>query len=317
MATIEQIKTLIRHHFERSDEKFKTTVLQIAATEAKIGHSTQARELKELVERMSRNNVIKLNNPNMFFDVCMDSHTLSELIVSEDIYGRISKIIGEFFQRDKLRKYGLENRRKILLEGPSGTGKTMTATVIANELNMQLYIVQMDRLMSKFMGETGAKLRQIFESVANCTGVYLFDEFDAIGADRALDNEVGEMRRVLNTFLQMLEADVSDSIIIAATNNNHLLDQALYRRFDDVLHYDLPTEREIFSLLRNKLEAYFESIQISERIVDAAIGLSQAEIVRVCDDAIKLAILEDKNYSDETVLLFINERKFSYRSEEA
>jgi SpoVK/Ycf46/Vps4 family AAA+-type ATPase len=111
----------------------------------------------------------------------------------------------------------------------------MTASVIASELELPLYTVQVDKLVTKFMGETSARLRQIFDNVEIQQGIYLFDEFDAIGADRTLDNEVGEMRRVLNSFLQFIEQDASDSIIIAATNNQKMLDQALFRRFDDVL----------------------------------------------------------------------------------
>ena len=102
-----------------------------------------------------------------------------------------------------------------------------------------------DKLVTKFMGETSAKLRQIFDSIESIVGVYLFDEFDAIGADRSLDNEVGEMRRILNSFLQFIEQDDSESIIVAATNNQKLLDQALFRRFDDVLHYTLPTSKAV------------------------------------------------------------------------
>ena len=132
------------------------------------------------------------------------------------------------------------NRRKRLIEGKPGTGKTMTASVIASEVSLPLYTIQVDKLVNKFMGETSARLRQIFDSMETQQGVYLFDEFDAIGADRSLDNEVGEMRRILNSFLQFIEQDASDSIIIAATNNQKILDQALFRRFDDVLHYDLP-----------------------------------------------------------------------------
>lgn len=132
------------------------------------------------------------------------------------------------------------NRRKRLIEGKPGTGKTMTASVIASEVSLPLYTIQVDKLVNKFMGETSARLRQIFDSMETQQGLYLFDEFDAIGADRSLDNEVGEMRRILNSFLQFIEQDASDSIIIAATNNQKILDQALFRRFDDVLHYDLP-----------------------------------------------------------------------------
>ena len=148
-------------------------------------------------------------------------------------------------------------------------------------------------------------------------GVYLFDEFDAIGADRGLDNEVGEMRRILNSFLQFIEQDGSESIIIAATNNQKLLDQALFRRFDDILHYILPTHIEIKRLLEYKIKSYDEHFTIPRDVVNAADGLSHAEITRVCDDAIKNSILNDESITDQMIISLLNERHNVYLCKEA
>jgi SpoVK/Ycf46/Vps4 family AAA+-type ATPase len=167
------------------------------------------------------------------------------------------------------------------------------------------------------MGETSAKLRQVFDSIENMPGVYLFDEFDAIGADRSLDNEVGEMRRILNSFLQFLEQDVSDSIILAATNNSNMLDQALFRRFDDVLHYSLPSEHEIERLLEFKLKSYDNEFRVTYQLIETAMGLSQAEIARVCEDAIKIAILSGEPINQQQVIDLLNERHNIYGKKEA
>ena len=175
----------------------------------------------------------------------------------------------------------------------------------------------MDKLVTKFMGETSAKLRQVFDSIESNVGIYLFDEFDAIGADRSLDNEVGEMRRILNSFLQFIEQDDSESIIIAATNNQKLLDQALFRRFDDVLHYMLPTQMEIQRLLEYKIKSYDEYFMIPRDVVKAAEGLSHAEIARVCDDAIKNSILNDEPITDKMMVSLLNERQNVYSCKEA
>ena len=129
----------------------------------------------------------------------------------------------------------------------------MTASIISGELHLPCFIIQMDKLVTKFMGETSATLRQIFDVIQQHRGIFLFDEFDAIGGERGLDNDVGEMRRVLNSFLQFIENDHSESIIIAATNNPRLLDQALYRRFDDILNYEHPTPSETEHLIANRL----------------------------------------------------------------
>lgn len=319
MATAEQMKSLVKAYADCNDEKFKTVVLQIAAHEARLGHDNLARELKKQIDRVGnkRANIVQLTSSYPMLSLLMPSHTLSELIVSEDITDKIHRILSEYRNRNKLISYGLTNRRKILIEGKPGTGKTLTASIIASELSLPLYTVQMDKLVTKFMGETSAKLRQVFDSIEANVGVYLFDEFDAIGADRSLDNEVGEMRRILNSFLQFIEQDGSESIIIAATNNQRLLDQALFRRFDDVLHYMLPTHMEIKRLLEYKIKSYDENFTIPKDVIKAADGLSHAEIARVCDDAIKNSILNDESITDKIVISLLNERHNVYSCKEA
>lgn len=319
MATADHIKNLIKAHIDHDDEKFKTVVLQIAAYEAKHSHETFARELKQYVERIgtSKANVLRLNQQNPMLYMTVPSDRLSDLIVSQDIHDRIERILNEYRNRNKLQKYGLSNRRKILIEGKPGTGKTFTASVIASELNLPLYSIQMDKVVTKFMGETSAKLRQVFDAIAASTGVYFFDEFDAIGADRNLDNEVGEARRILNSFLQFIEQDESNSIIIAATNNQKLLDQALFRRFDDVLHYSLPTTDEIRRLYEMKLGAYDSEFTISRELINSSNMLSHAEIIKVCDDAIKTSILQSTKISEEQLKYLIAERLVVYSGKEA
>lgn len=318
MATAEHLKSLIKAHFEHDDEKFKTIVLQIAAYEARHNHETIARELKKLTEKTnSRGAVLRPNFQNPMLISSMPSDKLSDLVVSADILERIKRILSEYRNKNKLQKYGLSNRRKILIEGRPGTGKTFTASVIASELGLPLYTVQMDKVVTKFMGETSAKLRQIFDSISSNNGVYFFDEFDAIGADRNLDNEVGEARRILNSFLQFLEQDNSDSIIIAATNNQKLLDQALFRRFDDVLHYSLPSETEIKCIFEKQIVPFDKRFIVTSTLISNAESLSQAEIIRVCEDAIKKSILNNSSINEETLISLIKERRRAYSKKEA
>jgi SpoVK/Ycf46/Vps4 family AAA+-type ATPase len=145
------------------------------------------------------------------------------------------------------------------------------------------------------MGETAAKLRLIFDQIASTRGVYLFDEFDAIGGRRTADNDVGEMRRVLNSFLQFLEEPNStDSIVLAATNHPELLDRALFRRFDDILEYALPDREAIQNLLTTRLNEFRPNRVIWAKVVEAATGLSQADLARAADEVIKNAILRDE-----------------------
>ena len=240
----------------------------------------------------------------------------SDLVVSSEIQERIERLLIEYRNRNKLQKYGLSNRRKILIEGRPGTGKTFTASVIAAELDLPLYTIQMDKVVTKFMGETSTKLRQIFDNISTSTGVYFFDEFDAIGADRSLDNEVGEARRILNSFLQFIEQDTSDSIIIAATNNQKLLDQALFRRFDDVLHYAMPTSDEVRRLFEIRLGTFDSSFKVSDETIRMASKLSHAEIIRVCDDAIKNSILMNTKIDNVYLLKMLKDRINAYIAKE-
>ena len=318
MATAEHLKNLIKAHFDRDDDKFKTVVLQIAAYEARHNHEALARELKGLVEKSTaRANILRPNIQNPMLLVTMPSDKLSDLVVSDETMERIKRILNEYRNKNKLQKYGFSNRRKVLIEGNPGTGKTYTASVIASELGLPLYTVQMDKVVTKFMGETSAKLRQIFDSINFSVGVYFFDEFDAIGADRNLDNEVGEARRILNSFLQFLEQDNSESIIIAATNNQKLLDQALFRRFDDVLHYSLPTEKEIRKLFEIQITPFDKRFIVSNTLISYAESLSQAEIIRACEDAIKKSILNNSSITEDVLIALIKERITAYSKKEA
>jgi len=245
----------------------------------------------------------------------MPKVSLSELVLPQQLLLRIKRIIREYRQQDKLKMHGLIHRRKILLTGPPGTGKTMTARVLAKEIKLKLYTIQVDKLVTKFMGETSAKLRQIFELIQQEKGIYLFDEFDAIGGERSLDNDVGEMRRVLNAYLQFIEQDTSDSLIIAATNSPNLLDKALFRRYDDVLHFKHPQKEERKLLIQNVLASFIASRFQWKNVLSISDKLSHAEIDQACRDAIKQAILADKKKVNAKLLhQMLVERKDSYNS---
>ncbi len=318
MATAEQLKSLIRSHFDEDAERFSTLALQVAAYEAKQGHRGVAHEIRTLIEKARARplKIISLNRDLEDLFLTSESNgRLSDLIVPDTLQTGIQRIIREYRQQDKLKKHGLVNRRKILLTGPPGTGKTMTAAVLASELHLPLHTILMDKLVTKFMGETSAKLRQIFDIIQSRKGVYLFDEFDAIGAERSMDNDVGEMRRVLNSFLQFIERDTSDSLIIAATNNRQILDQALFRRFDDILHYLLPESGQIQRLIGNRLGAFKGRISL-DKAAQLAKSLSHAEITQACDDAIKETILADKKKVAAQLLgQMINDRKAAYHKD--
>lgn len=315
MATSEQIKSLLQSHFKNDNERFTSIALQVAAHEARQGHMSIAKEIKDLVDRSKTDGfkVIRIN-PDLSDLVLIyyPENRLNELILSTEVTNKLNRIIREYKQRDKILKHGLQNRRKVLLSGVPGTGKTATASAISGELKLPLYVVMMDKLMTKYMGETASKLRQIFDMMVSNRGVYLFDEFDAIGAERGRDNEVGEMRRVLNSFLQFIEQDSSESIIFGATNNIRILDSALFRRFDDIITYSLPNKEEIEALIKLKLHKFLGDFSLKTAI-EAANGLSHAEITNACNDALKEIILADKiTITQKLLVQMMKDRKATH-----
>ena len=322
MATAEQIKSLIRSHLSENREQFFTLALQIAAHEARQGHSVLAQEIREMVDRTRRSWADKkiVTFPANLTGLILSEESaqpMHSIVVNDLLKQRIERIILEFRQQSILKRHGMSHRRKILLSGLPGTGKTMTARVLATALKQPLHIIQMDKLVTKFMGETGAKLRQIFDRMSEFNGVYLFDEFDAIGGERDLGNDVGEMRRVLNAFLQLIENDHTDNLIVAATNNPRLLDRALFRRFDDVLHYQLPGQEERERLIANLTGSFLGKQFPLKKAAMEGEGLSHSEIDYACRDANKQTILNKRNrVTYKSFKDLLEERHSAYRRKE-
>lgn len=306
MATAEQLKALLRSYVEGDGEQFLTVSMQVAAHAARKGQSRLAQQLRELIDEAKRRasqpitpSSVPIARPlGELADLVHASYPktrIGDMILAEPARQSLARVLSEYRQQDKLRLHGMSARRKLLMVGPPGSGKTMTAAALAGELKFPLLGVRLDGLITKFMGETAAKLRQVFDAMITTRGVYLFDEFDAIGGDRGRRNDVGEMRRVLNSFLQFLEADDSDSLILAATNHQEILDPALFRRFDDVIHYGLPTSEQVEQLIQNRLNAFDLRGVNWEKVRSAATGLSCAEVTRASTEAAKSAVLRDRS----------------------
>ena len=311
MATADQILSLIRNHINNDDAQFRKVALQISAVEARSGHAIIARTIQELLRQKNTSlGTVRLVSKNkevddllLQLDTCDDRKSL---ILTNSVEEKLERIIKEYFKKETLRKYGLVNRRKLLLYGASGTGKTMTASVLAKEFNLPFFVVRTERVVTKFMGETGQKLGRIFDFISEVPAVYLFDEFDAIGSQRGMDNEVGEQRRILNTFLQLLERDDSDSFIIAATNSIESIDKAMFRRFDDVIEYNLPDREQRLALLHEYL---YTAKDLDFALVEPLFeGMSHAEIKMLCSDIFKESLLNDTKIDLSLVQNIVNMR---------
>jgi SpoVK/Ycf46/Vps4 family AAA+-type ATPase len=313
MATADQIKALVKSFADGDSDRFRSVTLQIAAKSAKRGQTDFAAELRDLLDRVKRTQVavgqlraVPIARPTgelaSFVTASYPSTRLSEMVLADDVRNRLQEVIRQHRQRELLRTHKLNPKRKLLLIGPPGCGKTMTADALAGECHLPLMFVQLHSLITKFLGETAAKLHLVFDAMSETTGVYLFDEFDALGATRTSANDVGEIRRVLNSFLQFMERDDSDSIVIAATNLVEMLDPALFRRFDDVIVYKLPTATMARELIQNRLSAFDISKVVWKNVTGSAKGLSHADISRACDEAAKVAVMGGRRIIDTALL---------------
>lgn len=312
MATADQILSLIRNHLNNDDTQFRKVALQISAVEARSGHAIVARTIQELLNQKKTSlGMVRLVSKNKDIDdllLQVDTYDdMTSLVLSQELKEKLDRVIKEYLKKETLSKYGLANRRKLLLYGASGTGKTMTASALAKEFNLPFFVVRTEKVVTKFMGETGQKLGRIFDFINEVPAVYLFDEFDAIGSQRGMDNEVGEQRRILNTFLQLLERDDSDSFIIAATNSIESIDKAMFRRFDDVIEYKLPDTEQRLALLREYLYTAKDlDFSSAESLFD---GMSHAEIKMVCSDIFKESLLNDRKIDLPLVQTIVNMRQ--------
>jgi SpoVK/Ycf46/Vps4 family AAA+-type ATPase len=301
VATAEQVRALVRSHAQRDDTQFYSIALQVAAHAARNGQVRYAQELRDLIDAARQESSTTIRRPTTvdqprgelsgLLNVSLPATRMSDLVLEPQVRERLTRVILEQRQQDKLTEKGFRPIRRILLIGPPGTGKTMTAGALAGELHLPLFVIRLDGLITKFMGETASKLRIVFDALKETRGLYLFDEVDALGGERARANDVGEIRRVLNSFLQFLEQDESESILVAATNHPALLDRAIFRRFDAVIEYPLPNTGLVKQLVRNRLANISTKSVDWQGVARAGSGLSHADVTIAAERAAKDAIL--------------------------
>lgn len=219
------------------------------------------------------------------------SRTRDELVLNARNTRVFLELLEEFKQGDTLRRHGLHVRSKLLFCGPPGCGKTITAEVFAREVGLPLLVAKLDAIISSFLGETASNLRRLFEEADRHPSVLFLDEFDALAHTRGDTAEHSEMRRVVNSLLMLIDRYKGRGFVIAATNLEKSLDDALWRRFDEVIVFDMPTERQIKRLVELKTRNFPLSFDISDHL-KRLVGFSYAEIERICVTAIKRSILK-------------------------
>ena len=306
VSTGKQILAMLRSRAEGDEETFLSVALQAAASEARQGRRETADEMRTEIDRVRARGsrgasvAIPFASPRGQLEGLIEMREprfkLGDVVLGKDLLARLHDLLRQQRKRDWLREHGKVPNRRTLFVGPPGSGKTMSAEAVAGELHLPLFVIRLEGLITRFMGETAAKLRLVFDETGKRRGVYLFDEFDAVGGQRTATNDVAEMRRVLNSFLQFMEEGSStDSIIICSTNHPSLLDRALLRRYDQVLEFQAPSRAEIQRLITSGIAPLKPKRLAWSSIIGAADGLSQAEIVSATDDAVKTAILDERN----------------------
>lgn len=307
MASATQIKALLQSHGNGDNSRFYAVALQMAANEARAGHSKLAKEIRDLVEKAksrpghntAKSNIVNLAHPNgeaaELLEPIYSDLRVKHLVLSPSLRDRVERIVAEQENLNRFKEHNLRPRQRLLFTGPPGCGKTMTASALSSELKLPLFVVRLDALISRYLGESLSKLRLIFDAANETRAIYFFDEFDSLGYARDTLGEVGEMRRLLNSFLIFIERLSSNSLVIAATNHGQSLDNALYRRFDDLVEFGLPGESEIKQVIEGRLKGVKVSKLSWPKILPSATGLSYAEITRACEEAVKHMLIEKKS----------------------
>lgn len=298
------VQELIRAHVAGDAERFRTIALQLAASEARVGHRRVAGRIRDLVEEDTQRAKVEpapptpIARPNRdlrgLLATSYPKERLRNIVLAPPTQRVLERVLQEHRSRVQLAAHGLTPRRKVLFFGPPGCGKTLAASVIAGELSLPLIRIRVETVFSRYLGETAGLLTAIFEEMERVRGVYLFDEFDAIARRRSEQHDVGEAKRVVATFLQLLDADTSDSLIVAATNVTDQIDHAVFRRFDDVAEFQLPSGRQLTQLLSMRTAATGLPKKSLPALTKAAVGLSYADVARAVDDARKAMVLSGR-----------------------
>lgn len=299
------LKLLLQSHADGDEMSFRKAALQLAAAESTAGHVRVAEEIRAIIAKLPSQGarktppIIDIAAPRGdLADLLEGGHReerFRDIVLRTDVRDLLSRILSENRSRARLERFGVAPRRRLLFHGAPGCGKTLAAAVLAGELGLPLMTVRFDALFSRFLGATAVQLRAIFAEMPRRPGVYLFDEFDSVGKARGDAQDVGEMNRVVTAFLQLVDADVSGSIMVAATNHVELLDRAVFRRFDVIVPFDKPDSQQLAALLALRLSGLGVDEERARRLAGHAEGWSYADVARACDDAIRSMALADRS----------------------
>jgi len=308
MTNSELIKQLFLSFNSKDDDAFMQAARAYIDREKRKKHTIVAKDLEKALyqtavsggtqKRFKTSQPIPRDTEKGFplleiqhFDLDFDA-----LLLSERTKKQLERIMLEFKDVDVLASYNLEHKKKILLCGKPGTGKTFSVQAISSALHIPVVYIRFDAIISSYLGETAGNLRKVFDFIENGTWIVLFDEFDIIGKNRDDHHEHGEIKRVVNNFLQMLDNFKGDSILFAATNHQNILDTAIWRRFDAVIDYELPDEATRLKLFEHYLKPLKRAKNLDlNQAAKQSKGLSPADIKMIAIEALKSAIIDHRD----------------------
>ncbi len=321
MSSGDLLKRLFASYRKGDSKEFMVVAEELISEEEQRKHHVLARDLQKILENGNGRSVSSVRRFDFeqlpldrergttLLEIITPQRYLDELIVSPELHDQIDIVLHEYRSIQVLQANNLKARQKLLFAGPPGCGKTLCAYVIASELGLPLIYTRFDAVISSYLGETAANLRKVFDYAQRGTWIVFFDEFDAIGKSRDDVEDHGELKRVVNTFLQLLDNFVSDSIFIAATNHERLLDRALWRRFDDILFFDLPAGDQIRKLLDIKLSSIRHRDLNIDQFVELMNGWSHSDIERVCFEAMKIVVLLRQTEITDKIFMLAYDRQ--------
>lgn len=310
MAKGDDIKKLISSYGR--PEAFRSAALRLIEDQEKRNNTKMASSMRKTLEASVRTEssppaaprsltaLSQLADPiDELLDVIEPQRGQDQIVLAPDARGLLDALLEEQRRAEELRRHNLPIRSKVLFCGPPGCGKTLAAEVLARELGLPLYTAKLDVIISSFLGETASNLRKLFDTAGRRPCVLFLDEFDALARSRSDNSEHNELRRVVNSLLLFIDRFKSRGLVVAATNLEGSLDAAVWRRFDDIIFFDVPGERELADLLALRFRNFPVNFDLS-REASKLKGMSYSEVERVCYDAIKSAVLKKRKVVSET-----------------
>jgi len=305
MARADLLKKIFSSYKTDDKESFLKAANEIIEDERKKNHGILADELRAIISNGSlfpkkgMSSYIPVKQKGKEYDVALfeiiyPDKMLSDVILSSENEQQIEQIIREYSNWDVLISNGVTPMRRVLFYGPPGCGKTLTAKAIASEIGLPLVYVRFDAVVSSYLGETAGNIRRVFDFVNGDSYVMLFDEFDAIARSRNDQYEHGEIKRVVNTFLQQIDNFNGRSLVIAATNFEKSLDYAIWRRFDCTLKFDMPTNNEQIRLFNLRLKQFKGAENIIIEFTEHLKNFSHADVEMAAYTVIKQCILDGR-----------------------